>query len=62
VEDVDEALHVGQVKADGGFFDKVEVVFGVLEAEQGAALAGVEFGKLPEYLVKSKIVLLTAIR
>jgi hypothetical protein len=34
VEDVDEAFHVGHVQADGGFFDEVEVAFGVLEAAQ----------------------------
>lgn len=48
VQDVDEAFHVGHVEADGGFFDEVEVAFGILEATQAlggrAALAGGEFG------------------
>jgi hypothetical protein len=34
VKDVDEAFHAGHVEADGGFFDEVEVAFGVLEAAQ----------------------------
>jgi len=34
MEDVDEALYISHVEADGGFFDEVEVAFGVLEAAQ----------------------------
>lgn len=38
MEDVDEAFHVGHLEADGGFFDEVEVSFGVLEAAYCVAL------------------------
>jgi hypothetical protein len=41
--DVDEVFYVGHVEADGGFFDEVEVAFGVLEAAQafgGGAVVG----------------------
>jgi hypothetical protein len=43
VEDVDEALDVFEVEADGGFFDKVEVALaegGVVEGGLGAATFG----------------------
>ena len=46
VEDVDEALDVFEVEADGGFFDEVEVTLaegGVVEGGLGAAAFG-EFG------------------
>ena len=46
VEDVDEALDVFEVEADGGFFDEIEIALaegGVVEGGLGAAAFG-EFG------------------
>ena len=46
VEDVDEALDVFEVEADGGFLDEVEIALGeagVVEGRLGAAAFG-EFG------------------